>query len=153
MDDNEYKRLLAAYEADKQKEKEQTQLKQKQTNLKTQQNSNHYFDNNYKKSQEEEIWELKRKLADYENRENKPVRPTSSGSKAGIGFVCAFFLGVIGLIIGLLLYRDDDYARSTFLKGWAWTFGTIIVLCLVCGLIAYLVAINYANDIINNIYG
>ena len=44
-------------------------------------------------------------------------------SKTGIGILMGFFLGIIGLIIGLCLYKEDTVARKTFMKGWGITFG------------------------------
>ena len=39
-------------------------------------------------------------------------------SKKGIGFCLGFLLGLIGLIIGLLLYKDGSYERESFFRGW-----------------------------------
>lgn len=42
-------------------------------------------------------------------------------SKTAIGVLVAIFLGIWGIIIGLLAYNKDDYERETFIKGWAFT--------------------------------
>ena len=60
-------------------------------------------------------------------------------SKVGIGVVCALFLGLIGLLIGYLLYKNDkpnmEYEWKTFLKGWIWTF----CICVGVGIISAVV--------------
>ena len=43
-------------------------------------------------------------------------------SKKGIGIVMGLFLGLIGLIIGLLLYPNETVERQTFIKGWLTAF-------------------------------
>ena len=43
-------------------------------------------------------------------------------SKASMGVLMAFFLGLIGLIIGICLYKEGSYERKTFIKGWLITF-------------------------------
>ena len=54
---------------------------------------------------------------------DKNNQPSYQESKAGIGFVCAFFLGVMGLIIGYCCFKG--YERQTFLKGFWITFGVV----------------------------
>ena len=56
-------------------------------------------------------------------------------SKTGIGILMGFFLGIIGLIIGLCLYKEDTVARKTFLKAWGITFGICFVLNIVISII------------------
>ena len=62
-------------------------------------------------------------------------------SKAGIGILCTLFLGLIGLLIGFLLYKYDkknmEYEWNTFFKAWIWTFCICIVAEIVFGLICY----------------
>jgi len=55
--------------------------------------------------------------------EDQNQQPQTQGeSKVGIGFVCAFFLGLIGLIIGVCCFKSGTYERKTFMKGFWWTF-------------------------------
>lgn len=51
-------------------------------------------------------------------------------SKAGIGFVCAFFLGLIGLFF-LFCWPAGSYERKSFVKGWMITF----FVCLAIGVV------------------
>lgn len=51
--------------------------------------------------------------------------------KTGIGVLLCLFLGLIGLVIGLLLYPANTMQRQTFLKGWGWTFLFSVVFVLV----------------------
>jgi hypothetical protein len=39
-------------------------------------------------------------------------------SKKLVGFILGLFLGLLGLIIGALMYPSGSYERSTFVKGW-----------------------------------
>lgn len=66
--------------------------------------------------------------------DNKPVQTATEGdSKTGLGVVMALFLGLIGLIIGLCMYKSDSYERQTFVKGWGITFA----ICTVVAIILY----------------
>ena len=47
--------------------------------------------------------------------------------KTSIGIILSLFLGIIGLIIGLLLYPAGTYERESFLNAWTKTF----VVCLI----------------------
>ena len=49
--------------------------------------------------------------------------------KTTVGVLMSLFLGLIGLVIGLLVY--DGYSRETFLKGWLKTFLWCLVICIV----------------------
>ncbi|MBQ6980413.1 MAG: hypothetical protein IJQ07_07195 [Clostridia bacterium] len=63
---------------------------------------------------------------------------TSSGeSKTGIGVLLGLFLGLIGLIIGLLLYPSNTEERSSFLKGWLGAF----IVTIVVGIVIYVAAV------------
>lgn len=42
----------------------------------------------------------------------------SGESKKGIGVLLCLFLGILGLIIGLLLYPSNTVERETFISGW-----------------------------------
>lgn len=68
--------------------------------------------------------------------------------KTGIGIVCGLFLGLIGLIIGLCLYKENSIARKTFVKAWCITFLITIIIGII---IMFLYFVNLNNQI-NNIY-
>ena len=61
----------------------------------------------------------------------------SSHDKSTEGFLLAFFLGLIGLIIGVCLYPSGSQEAKTFLKSW---LVTTLVLLSVGFLIALIVA-------------
>ena len=46
--------------------------------------------------------------------------------KTPLGILFAIFLGIIGLIIGIIMYPSGSEARKTFVKGWLITF----VICI-----------------------
>ena len=56
-----------------------------------------------------------------EEKQPEVVSTPQGTSKAGIGFVCAFFLGLIGLLF-MLCWPAGSYERKTFTKGWMITF-------------------------------
>lgn len=64
-----------------------------------------------------------------QHQQNSGQNMQQGESKTGIGVLCAFLLGLIGLLIGYLLYKDKklDYEWSTFLKGWIWTYVISII--------------------------
>lgn len=72
----------------------------------------------------------------------------NNNSKQSVGIVLGLFLGLIGLIIGLLLYNNENESRQTFIKGWAIGFVVSIVLVFIFASIYF----NKINDTINNLY-
>ena len=64
-------------------------------------------------------------------------------SKTLVGFLLGFFLGLIGLIIGICLYPSGSYERSSCLKGWIIAFVVEIVLLVILyiALGAYIMAL------------
>ena len=79
--------------------------------------------------------------------EENNFQPQQS-SKKGVGVLCGLFLGLIGLIICLLLYKEDSYERKTFMKGWTIGFVWAIVIGVIIGIIYYIVMMNMINSII-----
>ena len=57
--------------------------------------------------------------------------------KTGIGVLLGF-LGVIGLIIGILMYPPNTCARRTFIKGWVATVVTCILISILIVLFYYI---------------
>ena len=49
--------------------------------------------------------------------------------KTGLGVLLGLF-GIIGFIIGILMYPPNTCARKTFIKGWSATVITSIVICI-----------------------
>lgn len=47
-------------------------------------------------------------------------------SKTGIGVLLGLFLGVVGLLIGICLYKEGTIARKTFVKSWLITYLSLI---------------------------
>ena len=52
-------------------------------------------------------------------------------SRKGMGIFLSLILGVIGLVIGLLMYDDTCGERSTFIRGWVIGFIIQIAIILV----------------------
>ena len=73
-------------------------------------------------------------------KENSLKSKEHNESKTGIGVLCALFLGIIGLIIGICIYPNESNARKTFLKGWGITFGVCagIILMVYLALIIFI---------------
>ena len=70
------------------------------------------------------------------NYNAKPQPKNIHGNtKKLIGFLCCAFLGLIGLIIGLLCYEKDTYERNTFVSGWVVCFFIEAIIGLVIGTI------------------
>ncbi len=63
-------------------------------------------------------------------------------SKTAIGVLCGLFLGLIGLVIGLLLYKEGTYERKTFMKAWIISFVSCIAVGAVIGLIIFFVGMS-----------
>ena len=56
-------------------------------------------------------------------------------SKTGVGVLLCLFLGLLGLIIGLLLYPAYSMERETFLNGWKKCFIVVIIISVIIGVI------------------
>ena len=69
-------------------------------------------------------------------QEHEPDEP-----KTGMGVLLGLFLGIIGLIIGLCLFKENTIARKTFIKAWAITFAITIVLYVIA-IVAYVSSVN-----------
>ena len=67
--------------------------------------------------------------------EETKVNKEDNEPKTGMGVLMGLFLGIIGLIIGLCLYKPDTIARKTFMKAWGITFG----ICAAVSVIIYVV--------------
>lgn len=74
-------------------------------------------------------------------------------SKTGIGVICALFLGLIGLLIGFLLYKHDkpnmEYEWKTFFKGWLITFCVAVGVSIVVSVIVVITAAAAATSVTN----
>ena len=62
-------------------------------------------------------------------------RDEQGEDKTGVGVALGLFLGIIGLVIGMLMYPSGSYESKTFLKGWLWTIVTCVILGIVIGII------------------
>ncbi len=69
--------------------------------------------------------------------------------KTGMGVILGLFLGLIGLIIGILIYPEGTVARKSFLKAWGITFGVAFAVELIFGIILGVAAAEMAD----NMYG
>lgn len=56
------------------------------------------------------------------NRQNVINSADYNQSKTGMGVLFALLLGLIGLLIGIVIYPAETEARKTFIKGWGITF-------------------------------
>lgn len=80
--------------------------------------------------------------------ETKAVKAGADEEKTGIGILLGLFLGIIGLIIGLCLYKEGTIARKTFLKAWGITFG----IAMAISLIGIIISVSTAVSAINSLY-
>ena len=64
-------------------------------------------------------------------------------SKTVAGVLLSFFLGLIGLVIGLLIYPSNTYERKTFIKGWLWTFVIMMIVTVVLVIVLWAEIIKY----------
>ena len=70
-----------------------------------------------------------------EEEKNPETTVSSQGtSKAAIGFVCAFFLGIFGLLF-MLCWPAGSYERKTFTKGWMITFFVMLAVEVVLSIV------------------
>lgn len=58
----------------------------------------------------------------HEHHNHNRVNPEYDQPKTVIGVLMALFLGVIGLLVGVLMYPEGTVARKTFMKSWIITF-------------------------------
>ena len=67
-------------------------------------------------------------------------------SKTSIGAAFAIFLGLFGLLLGLLLYPAGTFSRKTFIKGWLTMFIMLI------GIIIFVIVIVFISRAIITMY-
>ena len=63
--------------------------------------------------------------------------------KAFLGVISCLFLGLIGLIVGVLIYPSGSFRRDTFLTGW---FVTFLIVFLIAFIIVFIVLVNATNE-------
>jgi uncharacterized membrane protein YvbJ len=68
--------------------------------------------------------------------------------KTGMGILLGLFLGIIGLIIGLCLFKENTVARKTFIKSWAITFAVTVVIYI----IVIAVYVSSINSMMKDLY-
>ena len=92
-----------------------------------------------------------------ENKPNNEITPANKNTlneidepKTGIGILLGLFLGIIGLIIGLCLFKEGTIARKTFIKAWTTTFIISIVIGIIIGIAYYINLTNEINEITND---
>ncbi len=66
-------------------------------------------------------------------------------SRKFLGFISCFFLGILGLLIGVIALKGR--ARSTFIKGWV----SCLVLCFIIAA-AFFAVIIFAPNLIAQLY-
>ncbi|MBR3864881.1 MAG: zinc ribbon domain-containing protein [Clostridia bacterium] len=66
--------------------------------------------------------------------ETKSVTTANGISINTVGVLLGLFLGLIGLVIGILLYKDD--AKQVFIKGWVKGFVIGIVASVLLGIVS-----------------
>ncbi len=76
------------------------------------------------------------------------IDPKFRESKTGMGVLMGLFLGIIGLIIGIVIYPEGTVARKTFIKAWLTTF----LICFAIGVILGIVIVAGASTTISNYY-
>ena len=63
--------------------------------------------------------------------EETKVNKEDNEPKKGMGVLMALLLGLIGLIIGLCLYKSGTIARKTFIKAWCITYGICLAITII----------------------
>lgn len=64
-------------------------------------------------------------------KQEETSQPDSTRDKTGVGFLLSFFLGLIGLIIGVCMYPTATEERSTCMKGCVIGFIINIILTVI----------------------
>ena len=74
-------------------------------------------------------------VVQHQTAKPRSTPPTYGDDKTTAGVLLCIFLGVLGLVIGLLMYKD--FERETFLRAWAKTFVVLVVISIVIAIIGY----------------
>lgn len=70
--------------------------------------------------------------------------------KTGIGVVFGLFLGLIGLLIGICLYKEGTIARKTFIKSWVISYvSTIVATILICVIFVIIFVSAFSSAVIS----
>ncbi len=69
------------------------------------------------------------------------VNNNKERNKKTIGILFSLFFGILGLIVGLLMYKEGTEERATFIKGWVKGLIITIIFAFV-SLVVYYIALN-----------
>lgn len=83
--------------------------------------------------------------------QNNTAEEEFDDSKTGIGILLGVFLGIIGLIIGLCLYKEGTYARTSFVKAWAITFVISCIIAVIAYFCLISASVNAVNDALDSL--
>jgi uncharacterized membrane protein YvbJ len=72
-------------------------------------------------------------------------------SKTGIGILLGWFLGILGLIIGLCIYHEGTVARKTFVKAWGITFAITTIISIIVGIVSYTFMMGLMEEIMSTV--
>ena len=67
----------------------------------------------------------------------RAANPEHDESKTFLGVILALFIGVIGLVIGIVMYPEGTVARKTFIKGWLIAFFVSMGISVLLGILAF----------------
>ena len=72
-----------------------------------------------------------------QQQQGQPYGQPVQESRVGIGVLLGVFTGLLGLLIGYLIFKDKPYEWKTFLKGWLWAFFISLGVAIVCAIIGF----------------
>ena len=75
------------------------------------------------------------------NQNQNTPDPGHNEPKTALGVIFGLFIGVIGLVIGLLMYPDGTVARRTFVKAWVITFVAELAVGFLLTIIIFIIGI------------
>lgn len=67
---------------------------------------------------------------------------TVTEKKTTMGVILCLFLGLIGLLIGIIIYPSGSLERKTFMKGWLTTFLISLAVEIILGLVIFFTFFN-----------
>ena len=83
----------------------------------------------------------------YHVHNQNQVRPEHNEPKTGLGVLMGLFLGVIGLLIGVIMFPEGTVARKTFMKAWIITFIIVTVISVVASFVFTMLSMKFFDSI------
>ena len=84
-----------------------------------------------------------------ENNKQSPEINNTIHNKHSVGVILGMFFNLLGLVIGICLYNNNEKEKNTFISGWIKGFVVSIIFAVIIGIIVYFSTLNAIDNAVN----